>query len=147
MNFSKKTLQRVVVFPILLLAILSCHKDKINNSNPYLANYSFSIQVNLNLPSYSSLQFAGNSKKIDEFGVGNRGIIIYNSGTGYYAFDGAGPNQELSSCSTLEISGATATCPCDDAIYSLLDGRSPGLQYPLKQYRAELNGTTVIVSN
>lgn len=79
------------------------------------------------------MQYTGNSKKIDEFGVGNRGIILYNSGTGFYAFDGACPNQELSSCSTLEISGATATCPCDDAIYSLLDGRSPGLQYPLKQ--------------
>jgi nitrite reductase/ring-hydroxylating ferredoxin subunit len=146
-NFSKKILQRWIVFPVLFLLLFSCQKERVNNNNPYLANYSFSIQVNMSLPIYNNLQFTGNSIKVDEFGVGNRGIIIYNSGTGFYAFDGACPNQALSSCSTLELSGATATCPCDDAVYSLLDGRSPGLQYPLKQYRAELSGNTVIVSN
>lgn len=101
----------------------------------------------MNLPLYSNLQFAGNSVKVNEFGAGNRGVIVFNSGSGFYAFDGACPNQPLSSCSTLDVNGSTATCPCDDAIYSLFNGQAPGKEYPLLQYRAEQNGNTIIVSN
>jgi len=139
--------RRLIVLSVLTIVILSCDKDRDSNNNPYLANYGFSIQVNMNLPAYSNLQFAGNSVKVNEFGVGNRGIIVFNSGSGFFAFDGACPNQPLSTCSTLEINGPSATCPCDNAVYSLFNGQSPGLQYSLKQYRAELNGNTVIVSN
>lgn len=137
----------MVVLVVLIASTLGCNKERINNNNPFLANYGFSIQVNMNLPLYSNLQFAGNSVKVDEFGVGNRGIIVFNTGGGYVAFDGACPNQPLSTCSTLTLSGATATCPCDNAVYSLFDGRAPGLMYPLKQYRAELNGNTIVISN
>jgi nitrite reductase/ring-hydroxylating ferredoxin subunit len=146
-NFSKKIFQQLLVLFSISLLFLSCHRDRVNNSNPYLANYGFSIQINMNLPLYSNLQFAGNSIKVDEFGVGNRGIIVFNSGSGFYAYDGACPNQALSSCSTLTLNSSSATCPCDNAVYSLFNGQAAGMQYTLKPYRAELNGTTVIVSN
>lgn len=147
MNFTKKIVTQIAVLSLFLLVSLGCSKDRVNNNNPYLANLSFSVQVNMNLPLYSNLQFAGNSVKVNETNVGNRGIIVFNTGSGYVAFDGACPNQELTSCSTLTLSSSTATCPCDDAIYSLYNGQAPGKQYPLKQYRAEVSGTTVIVSN
>ncbi len=147
MNFTKKIVTPIAVLSLFLLLSLSCSKDRVNNNNPYLANLSFSVQVNMNLPLYSNLQFAGNSVKVNETNVGNRGIIVFNTGSGYVAFDGACPNQALSSCSTLTLNSSTATCPCDDAIYSLYNGQAPGKQYPLKQYRAELSGNTVIVSN
>jgi nitrite reductase/ring-hydroxylating ferredoxin subunit len=146
-NFTKKIVQPIAVLSLLLLITLGCSKDRVNNNNPYLANLSFSVQVNMNLPLYSNLQFAGNSVKVNEINAGNRGIIVFNTGSGYVAFDGACPNQELSSCSTLILNSGTATCPCDEAIYSLYNGQAPGKQYPLKQYRAELNGNSVIVSN
>ncbi len=147
MDFIKKIFRPIILISVVSVFLSGCNKDRVNNNNPYLANYNFSFQINLNLPLYSNLQFAGNSVKVDEFGAGNRGIIVFNSGSGFYAFDGACPNQPLSSCSTLIVSGSTATCPCDDAIYSLFNGQAPGKEYPLKQYRAEQNGTTIIVSN
>lgn len=147
MNFFKKIFYQATAMLVFVCVVLSCQKDRVNNNNPNLGNYNFTIQVNMNLPTYSNLQFAGNSVKVNEFGVGNRGVIVFNTGSGYVAFDGACPNQPLSSCSTLEIEGASATCPCDNAVYSLFTGQAPGLQYPLKQYRTEVNGTTIIVSN
>ncbi len=147
MNFTKKIVTPIAVLSLFLLVSLGCSKDRVNNNNPYLANLSFSVQVNMNLPLYSNLQFAGNSVKVNETNVGNRGIIVFNTGSGYVAFDGACPNQALSSCSTLTLNSSTATCPCDDAIYSLYNGQAPGQQYPLKQYRTEVSGNTVIVSN
>ncbi len=147
MNFTKKIVTSIAVLSLFLLVSLGCSKDRVNNNNPYLANLSFSVQVNMNLPLYSNLQFAGNSVKVNETNVGNRGIIVFNTGSGYVAFDGACPNQALSSCSTLTLNSSTATCPCDDAIYSLYNGQAPGQQYPLKQYRTEVSGNTVIVSN
>jgi len=146
-DFIKKIFKSVILIAVVSIGFSGCNKDKVNNNNPYLADYNFSFQINMNLPLYSNLQFAGNSVKVDEFGAGNRGIIVFNSGSGFYAFDGACPNQALSSCSTLIVSGSTATCPCDDAIYSLFNGQAPGKEYPLKQYRTEVNGTTIIVSN
>lgn len=147
MDFRKKIFKPLVLISLISVLISGCGKDRVNNNNPYLGNYSFSFQINMNLPLYSNLQFPGNSVKVNEFGAGNRGIIVFNSGSGYYAFDGACPNQELSSCSTLDVSGSNATCPCDDAVYSLFNGQAPGMQYPLKQYRAEQNGNVIIISN
>jgi nitrite reductase/ring-hydroxylating ferredoxin subunit len=57
------------------------------------------------------------------------------------------PNQELSSCSTMTIDGINVVCPCDEAEYSLFSGQSPGKQYPLKQYRVEVNGNSLLVYN
>lgn len=130
-----------------LFLLLSCDKNDTNNSNPYLPNTSFSIQINTNLPTYSNLQFPSNAIKVNQANVGLRGIIVFNTGTGYRAFDGACPNQSLATCSTLTISGINATCPCDNAVYSLFTAQSPGKQYPLKEYRAESNGTVITISN
>jgi nitrite reductase/ring-hydroxylating ferredoxin subunit len=55
------------------------------------------------------------------------------------AFDAACPNQAISSCSTMTLKGINVVCACDDAEYSLFTGQG-GKQYPLKQYRVEVNG-------
>ena len=128
-------------------SVFGCNKNDTNNSNPYIPNNSFSVSININLPTYSNLQFPSNSVFINQANAGVRGIIVFNTGTGYRAFDGACPNQSLTSCSTLTISGINATCPCDNAVYSLFTAQSPGKQYTLKEYRAELSGTIITVSN
>lgn len=140
-------MKKALIIIAISYLISGCTRDKFNNDNPFLGNFRFTIQINMNLPTYSNLQFAGNSVKVNENGAGNRGIIVFNSGAGYNAFDGACPNQELSSCSTLNLNGNSATCPCDDAVYSLFNGQSPGMQYPLKPYRVEVNGNMLIISN
>ncbi len=47
----------------------------------------------------------------------------------------------------MTIEGLNAVCPCDEAEYSLFTGQSEGKQYPLKQYRVEVNGNTLLVYN
>lgn len=131
----------------LFFSLLGCNKESINNDNPYLANYRFSVDINIALPTYSQVQFAGNSVKVNVNGAGNRGLILFNNGSTILAYDGACPNQELSSCSTLSISDNTATCPCDNAEYNLFNGQSPGKTYPLKPYRTQVNGNVVNISN
>ena len=98
----------------------------------------------MDLPSYSSLLYPSNA--VFYYGQGVRGIIIFNTGSGYNAFDGACPNQALGGCSTMKINGINAVCPCDSKQYSLFTGQG-GLQYPLKQYRVEQNGNTLRIYN
>lgn len=135
----------------LIIPILSCCNDSnFNNNNPYLPNYSFSVNINTNLPSYSNLKFASNAVYTSEAGV--RGLIIFNTGSGYTAFDAACPNQNLSDCSTMTIKGINLVCSCDAAEYSLFSGQCSGSQcagkqYSLKQYRVEENGSSLRVYN
>jgi nitrite reductase/ring-hydroxylating ferredoxin subunit len=142
-----------LVFPVLF----GCSPDKVNNKNPYLPNYTFTIDINMNLPAYSDLKYVSNAVYYPNQGAG-RGLFIFNNGSGYVAFDAACPNQALSSCSTmafkkldpndpLKIDKTTVVCPCDNAEYSLFSGQSAGKQYPLKQYRTEVNGTVLRVFN
>ena len=131
-----------MVFPILF----GCSTNSNNNNNPYIPNYAVNVDINMNLPQYSNLKFVSNAVYIPNQGA--RGIIVFNSGSGFNAFDAACPNQALSSCSTMTIKGGImALCSCDNAEYSLFTGQSTGKQYPLKQYRVEVNGNLLRVYN
>ena len=148
----KKHFLLLTLFPILF----GCSSDSSNNNNPYLPSYPVNVDINMNLPLYSFLKNFPNAVYIPDNGV--RGIIVFNSGSGYIAFDAACPNQTLSACSTLgfkkldpndplKIDYTKAVCPCDGAEYSLFSGQSAGKQYPLKQYRVEVNGNLLRVYN
>ncbi|MEC4003262.1 hypothetical protein OX283_001220 [Flavobacterium sp. SUN052] len=140
-------MKKILFLILLLITILGCSKDKFNNNNPYLPNYGFSMDVNKNLPNYSQLGFSGNSIRVYPSNGPSKGVIIFNTGSGYNAFDGACPNRTLSSCSLLSLSGSNANCPCDSENYSLFTGQSPGKEYPLKQYRVDINGDIIRVYN
>jgi nitrite reductase/ring-hydroxylating ferredoxin subunit len=131
-------------FFLLFLVLNSCSDQVARNNNPNLPNYTVLIDINLNLPEYSSLKFVSNAVLIPARGV--RGVVVFNTGSGYNAFDAACPNQPLSSCSTMTIKGINLLCACDNEEYSLFTGQGK-LQYPLKQYRVEVNGTVLRVFN
>lgn len=149
----KKYFFLLLVFPMFF----GCTPNSINNNNnPYLPNYTFTIDINMNLPAYASLSTPINAVYYP--GQGVRGLYIFNTGSGYVAFDAACPNQALSGCSTmafkkldpvdpLKIDKTTVVCACDNAAYSLFTGQSAGKQYPLKQYRVEVNGNILRVYN
>ncbi|HEX8562749.1 MAG TPA: hypothetical protein VF676_07210 [Flavobacterium sp.] len=130
-----------LIFPLLA----GCDNEGSNNNNPYIPNYSFSIDLNTNLPAYDQLKFPGNGVYVP--GVGALGIYVFNTGSGYNAFDAACPNQELSSCSTMTEDGIYAVCPCDDAQYSFYTGIAEGKQYRMKPYRVQANGDNIRVYN
>ena len=133
---------------LILPFLMGCDKENFSNNNPYLPNYGFSLNINMSLPQYSNLQFLSNAVYINNGSAGVRGIFVFNTGSGYVAFDAACPNQALSSCSTMTLSGINAICPCDDAIYSLFTGQAPGKEHRMKQYRVEqLNASSLKVYN
>ncbi len=122
---------------VLVAVFFSCDKENFNNKNPYLSNYAFTYNINMNLPQYNSLKFPSNAVYINAGNTGVRGVFVFNTGSGYVAFDAACPNQALSSCSTMTLNGINAICPCDDVSYSLFSGQASGMEYPMKQYRVE----------
>jgi nitrite reductase/ring-hydroxylating ferredoxin subunit len=141
-------MKNVIYIVLILFLTFSCSDNKtVNNNNPNLPNYTFSIDINTVLPLYDNLQFAGNSYLITQQGAGIRGVIVFNTGSGYVAYEAACPNQPLSNCSTMTISGIDAKCPCDDKKYNLYTGLSSGQQYPLKAYRTEVVEKIVRVYN
>lgn len=138
-------------FVLLLIAsvfLSGCENERFNNFNPNIPNFTFTVDINTDLPLYSTLKFAGNGVYISQGNAGVRGIIVFNTGSGYNAFDAACPNQALSSCSTMSISGTNAICPCDEESYNLFTGLGgEGLEFPMKRYRTEVNGPIVRVYN
>ncbi len=134
---------------ICSIVLLACSKsDNITNNNPFLPNYPVDLTINLSLPQYTNLQFPSNVVYINNGLAGIRGVFVFNTGSGYVAFDAACPNQALSSCSTMTINGIKAVCACDDAEYSFFNGQAAGQQYAMKQYRVQqVNPTTLKVYN
>ncbi|KQO34680.1 hypothetical protein ASF10_02925 [Flavobacterium sp. Leaf82] len=130
---------------IVFVSILfSCSDNDTRNKNPYIPSYSVNLSVDMNLPAYSNLKFVSNGVIIPNYGA--KGVIIFNAGSGYNAFDAACPNQALTSCTAMTINGINAICSCDKAEYSLFTGLG-GKEYPLKQYRVEVIGTVIHVYN
>jgi nitrite reductase/ring-hydroxylating ferredoxin subunit len=141
---SKKILILMVFVPLLF----GCDAGTINYKNPNIPNYPVNFSVNMSLPQYSNLQFPSNYAV--NYSYGARGIVIFNTGSGYNAFDLACPNQAFSSCSTpLTINGIEAKCNCNTAEnpYLLFSGQSPGQPYNLKPYRVQINGNTLLITN
>jgi nitrite reductase/ring-hydroxylating ferredoxin subunit len=141
-------MKKYFVLLIILPFIVCCDGGNINYNNPNIPNYPVNLQINLSLPQYSNLQFASNH--IVEYSQGVRGIVIFNAGGTFNAFDLACPNQLYSTCtSPLTIDGINAKCNCNTAEnpYSLFTGQSLGQQYPLKPYRVQMSGGYLYVTN
>lgn len=135
---------------LLVLIITSCSKNSVDNKNcRFLLDLGVNEVLNLNLPQYSQLQFAGNTIYIPN--AGNGGIIVASTGTDFYAWDASDPNHTPSNCSTLTISGLEGTCGCgDENTYSLVTGQplnNGALQCGLRNYRVEKSGNTLLISN
>ncbi|MFG4001278.1 Rieske (2Fe-2S) protein [Flavobacterium aquidurense] len=129
---------------LFVSVLFSCSDNNISNKNPNIPSYSVNLSIDMNLPAYSNLKFVSNGIIIPNYGA--KGIIIFNAGSGYNAFDAACPNQAINSCTAMTINGINALCSCDKSEYSLFTGLG-GKEYPLKQYRVEVSGTVIHVYN
>ena len=132
---------------VLSILITDCDSSNINYHNPNLpASYVVNLQLNLNLPQYSNLKFSGYNYV--DYSQGIRGVVVFNAGNSYVAFDLACPNIAYTICtSPMTILGTNAKCSCDNTTYSLFSGQCPGQPYPMKPYRVELNGDYLYVTN
>lgn len=142
-----------LIINLFLLALMGCTATS-TNRNPFLQEVGFRFDINLNLPLYTNLNNPGNPVYIGNNGVGIRGVFIINTGFGVFrVFEAACPNNVPSSCSTMEMDGTVARCPCDDTEYSLFTGQllnrpdDGNRYYDMLEYRANASGNVVIISN
>ena len=136
------------LFPIIVCVIFGCQGD-IVEQNPYLNNLpSFEFELNLDLPLYDNLRFAGGTLTLSQLGL--KGIHLYNlDGSQILAWEASCPNQRSSDCSKTIVNGIEAVCSCDDSIYSLVTGQplSKGVEYGLVNYGVRRTGNLVLVYN
>ena len=141
-------MKKIIAFLVAIIAIVGCSDDDVRIRNPFLPNYAVNVEINLNLPLYNDLNYAGNATLITQGSAGINGIILLNTGSGFLAWEATCPNQIPESCSRLEISMPNAVCPCDDVTYSLYTGQpNADLKWGLMQYRTEVNGNIVRIFN
>ena len=134
-GFKKKCL-----YGVMLFILIGCSKD------------AFSIPINLSLPQYDNLRFAGGAILLPNYG--HKGIIVFNlNGNSYLAWEASCPNHLPSNCSQTQITGVLAQCSCEDYQYSLATGQllnpAEGQSeiYSMVMYQAILRGNTLELSN
>jgi nitrite reductase/ring-hydroxylating ferredoxin subunit len=146
LGFKKKCLLGGLFF---LLA--GCSTPPIER-NPYLPDLRFSIPVNLNLPQYDNLLFAGGAILLPNHG--HKGVIVFNlNGNSYLAWEASCPNHLPNDCSQTQIVGVLAECSCEDYQYSLATGQllnpeeGEDTPYSMIMYQTVLRGNTLEISN
>ncbi len=144
-------MKKILTLICLLALLFSCSSDAVRYRNPFIPNYSFSLTIDANLPTYSKLLLPINPLLIYDGITGANGIIVMKiSDTDYRAWEANCPNQYLSACSRMIIIGVNAKCPCDDIEYSLFNGVGINGQgeYTMKPYRVDILAKNLIrVSN
>ena len=134
-----------------LMLALSCGKNDLER-NPFLPDLRFSLPVNLNLPQYDNLRFAGGTILLPN--AGHKGIHLFNlNGSSYLAWEASCPNHLPSSCSQTQLVGVLAECPCEDYRYSLATGqllnppKGATNIYSLIMYTVDVRGNNLVISN
>jgi len=135
---------------ICLLFLLSCEGNTIDDRNcRFLLDVGVNLTIDLSLPQYSQLTFAGNSIYIPN--EGNAGIIVASTGADFFAWDASDPNHAPNTCSALIPSGLNGTCGCDDGnTYNFVTGTpagDDGLRCALRNYRVQKSGKTLLIFN
>ena len=143
-------MKKIFFIIFAFLFFINCSKDENRRNNPFIPNYSFSIEINTTLPLYSNLQYPSNAVMVYQQGAGaSNAVIVFNTGSGYVAFDASCPNQSLGSCPIMEINGIKAICTCSNIEYNLFNGLpiNGGGEYSMKQYAVQVNGSILRIYN
>lgn len=148
-----KKMKRILTTCFAIICLFSCSSDDggINN-NPYIPNTLVQFEIDLDLPLFDNLRFAGGSTYISN-GGGVRGFFVFNlSGDQFLAWEASCPNHFPSNCSTMTIEGVLATCACEDYEYSLANGQllnpvEGDENYPMVNYRVSKTGNVLRITN
>jgi hypothetical protein len=139
-----------IFYVLCFVFLVSCSGNSVDNKNcKFLLNVGVNLNIDLSLPQYSQLTFAGNSVYIS--GIGNAGVIVASTGADFYAWDASDPNHTPNSCSALVPNGLFGTCGCgDENTYNFVTGAPEGnsnLRCALKNYRVEKSGNNLLIFN
>jgi len=127
---------------ILLMTIMS-HQAHSQAAFP-------TVTVNLSYPQYQRLRIDGGYVYIE--GAGLRGIILYRSGeNAFIAYERACPHHPEENCAIVQVDGSSLYMVdhCCKSTFNFSDGQPTGgpAQRPLLQYRIEISGTTLKISD
>jgi len=108
------------------------------------------VTINLSFPQYQRLRVEGGYVYIE--GAGLRGIILYKSGeNSYLAYERACPHHPEESCAVVQVDGSSLYMVdhCCKSTFNFSDGQPTGgpAQRPLLQYRIEITGNTLKISD
>jgi len=141
-------LNKIFVVLVISMLFITCDDGRSRERNPNVPLYNFTIEINIDLPQYNSLLYPSNAVLINSVGAGTNGIIVFNAGGNYRAYEANCPDQTLITCSQLQINGIRAICPCDELEYNLFTGL-PTTQgdYAMIPYRIEQIGNILRIWN
>ncbi len=145
-------MKKIAIYFTLFILCFSCKNDDDTSNgcvSKLLPDYPFDTgsTINLNLPQYSSLQFAGNTLFLSSYGV--KGVYLYNTGSTIVAFEASDPAHAPNSCSLMSLNGIELVCSCESYKYQLLTGQQVvgGTGNCLRAYRVDRNTNIVRVYN
>ncbi len=140
-------MKKIVVFIFIFIFLLSC-KDDYTDGNSYLPNVTVNFSINLLLPEGNDL-LNYNYKIFPDKGI--KGVIVFNNGLTYTAFDLACPHIPLQDCSTMTFaqSDLSMKCPCDDETFSKIDGapQNPEIRQAARTYIVTKTGDMLYIRN
>jgi len=138
----------VIMFFITLFS--TCEKP-VRNVVP---DVPVNLTININDPEFLPLQSQNNSVKITSASVGgydvgyhNNGIIVYNTGDGFLAFD-CTCTYKVEDAVSIELTsdGWTGICPECESLYIFSSDGAPSMNsvsvYNLKKYNTSYNPNT-----
>ena len=151
LNEASKISINGILFTLLTILNNSCQKNNLDR-NPYLQEFEFEYSVNLNLPQYDNIKYAGGNILIPQIGI--KGVYLFNlSGNSFFAWEASCPNHNPNNCSQMKNIGVLIQCECENFKYSLATGQlideatEPKKYYPLLNYPVKKNGSNLIISN
>jgi len=148
----------LIITFIPFIISLSCRPEEKHPVPDIYVNFNINLQTD---PEYYILRTQGTSVVVTSsafgglnIGYDNNGIIVYNAGGEYYAFDRTCPFDFPESV-TIEVdgTGSTGTCPRCSSIYVFpamgLPADGSVSDWPLKTYNAFYNPNTgdLFISN
>ena len=123
------------IFPLLFILFTipfeSCG-DAVRDEFP---KSQFVGYFNLNYPEYSESVFTA-ARDMDGRRVGVNGLVIYNAGANYYAFDLMCPHEKKVSCSVkvdIENDPSVAECECCGSQFLIASPYGEVIEGPAKQ--------------
>lgn len=146
---------KIVLFCVILSALTAI---KCENPDPFeIPSVYLDFTINIsNDVEYYGLQAAGNSKQISAQSVGkaslgfkNNGVILFNNGDEFYAFDRTCPFEYPESVAVVSDGAGSATCPKCESVFLFSAMGVPAMgsaaKYPLKEYRTKYYNSSGVV--
>lgn len=128
-------------------ALLLCCLHMACGKNDCAKVPSVNVMERISLVAYPELLIPGQSVVLQQGGVA--GLIVYNTGNGYIAYDRMSTAEYKETCAVnVEQGSPIAKDPCSGATYILSNGSPAAVATcPLRAYRAVKSGETIVVSN